>query len=524
MYLDLPFLGMSLDLSLFQEADTTQEMENLFAKAFQEMHDLELGSIANPDEKRQVGHYWLRSSSMAPHGDITGDIETEIQKVRNFAHSILSGTILSQKNIRFENILLIGIGGSALGPQFVEKVFREPKQKLSFYVLDNTDPDGFDMIYEELVEKLDRTLVIIISKSGSTKETQNGFLETKNQYRKHDLDFGKHAVVITTQNSQLDDLSKKENFLGQFYFWDWVGGRTSLFSAVGLLNLALQGVDIHAFSDGAKLMDEYTRRNSVLNNPAALLANAWYATSLGKGTSSMAILPYKDRLDLFAKYLQQLIMESIGKRFDRNGKEVFQGFTVYGNKGSTDQHAYVQQLREGPSNVLVNFIQVLQDRKKGVPSFEVENNLQSGDYLSDFLYGTRKALEEVGRSTITITLDEINPKAIGALIALYERAVGFYASLININAYHQPGVEAGKKAATSMIELQNQIIRWLRVHCDKPFSATTIAEDFSHHNVEAIAWILRHLASNESTTLKLMNRAAHYFDNTYRCDCSKDLK
>ena len=157
----------------------------------------------------------------------------------------------------------------------------------------------------------------------------------------------------------------------------------------------------------------------------------------------MVVLPYKDRLELFSKYLQQLLMESLGKERDRDGKVVNQGITVFGNKGSTDQHAYVQQLREGLSNFFVVFIEVLRDRN--APSLFVEPNVTSGDYLSGFLQGTRQALYENGRESMTITVPEVSAFVIGVLIALFERAVGLYAELVNVNAYHQPGVEAGKK-------------------------------------------------------------------------------
>ena len=135
----------------------------------------------------------------------------------------------------------------------------------------------------------------------------------------------------------------------------------------------------------------------------------------------MVILPYKDRLEFFSRYLQQLVMESLGKEKDLDGKIVHQGIAVYGNKGSTDQHAYVQQLREGVNNFFVVFIEVLKDRSGS--SLEVDPGVTSGDYLSGFLQGTRRALHENGRESITITLEEMGPATIGKLIALFERAV-----------------------------------------------------------------------------------------------------
>ena len=150
-------------------------------------------------------------------------------------------------------------------------------------------------------------------------------------------------------------------------------------------------------------------------------------------------------------------MESLGKELDLDGKVVNQGLSVYGNKGSTDQHAYVQQLREGVLNFFAVFIEVLRDRAG--ESLQVEPGVTSGDFLSGFFLGTREALYEKGRQSITLTVREVSPFTVGMLIALFERAVGFYASLVNINAYHQPGVEAGKKAAGTVIALQARCSR-----------------------------------------------------------------
>src|SRR5258705_1730504 len=140
----------------------------------------------------------------------------------------------------------------------------------------------------------------------------------------------------------------------------------------------------------------------------------------------MVVLPYKDRLELFSRYLQQLVMESLGKEKDLAGNVVNQGLAVYGNKGSTDQHAYIQQLREGLNNFFAVFIEVLKDQE-GEP-LEVEPNTTSGDYLIGFFLGTRRALYENKRESVTITLIQVNSHAVGTLIALFERAVGLYAS------------------------------------------------------------------------------------------------
>lgn len=209
----------------------------------------------------------------------------------------------------------------------------------------------------------------------------------------------------------------------------------------------------------------------------------------------MVILPYKDRLLLFSRYLQQLVMESLGKERDLDGNVVHQGIAVYGNKGSTDQHAYVQQLRDGVPNFFATFIEVLHDRQG--PSLELEPGVTSGDYLSGFLQGTRQALFENQRDSITVTIPEVDATSVGALIALYERAVSFYGSLVNVNAYHQPGVEAGKKAAASILELQKAILSTLQNESG-PIALEALATKVqAPEQVETVYKIVRHLAAND---------------------------
>jgi len=279
--------------------------------------------------------------------------------------------------------------------------------------------------------------------------------------------------------------------LQRFPMWDWVGGRTSETSAVGLLPAALQGLDVDRFLAGAAACDELTRKHNFAENPAAQLALVWHCIGEGRGAKDMVILPYKDRLELFSKYLQQLIMESLGKERDLDGKLVNQGIAVYGNKGSTDQHAYVQQLRDGVPNFFVTFIEVRNDRGRG--RFEVEPGVTSGDYLQGFLRGTRAALYENGRDSITLSIPEVDAFHVGALIALYERAVGFYGSLVNVNAYHQPGVEAGKKAATRILQLQPKILAQLSA---SGRTAEAIAQKIEA-DPEDVFHVLRHLAAND---------------------------
>jgi glucose-6-phosphate isomerase len=308
-------------------------------------------------------------------------------------------------------------------------------------------------------------------------------------YRKAKLDFSSHSVAITMAGSKLDDQARKEKWLKRFPMFDYVGGRTSQLASVGLLPAALQGIDIDALLAGAAACDEATRKHDMMHNPSALLALMWFHATGGQGRKDMVVLPYKDRLLLFSRYLQQLVMESIGKQLDRDGNPVEQGISVYGNKGSTDQHAYVQQLREGVNNFFVTFIRVLEAGKDA----KVEEGITAGDYLHGFLLGTREALAANGRESMTITIGRVDERTVGALIALFERAVGFYASLIGINAYHQPGVEAGKKAAASVLEVQKRVTAALT---DQPATTGEIATA-AGADPETVQLILDHLAAND---------------------------
>jgi glucose-6-phosphate isomerase len=489
-------LGLSLDISRMSfDEDFFERMEPAMQKAFAAMNALEGGTIANPDEGRMVGHYWLRAAELAPDPEIAAEIGFTIRAVKEFAADIHEGVIDSVDGRQFSRLLIIGIGGSALGPQFLAAALSGPGDMLRPYFLDNTDPDGMERVLGEIGAALGETLVIVISKSGGTKETRNGMLETMAAYRRQDLDFAKHAVAITGSGSELDDIALEQGWLARFPMWDWVGGRTSITSAVGLLPAALQGIDIDALLRGARTCDAITRNPETARNPAAILALMWHWGSNGNGRRDMVVLPYKDRLLLFSRYLQQLIMESIGKEKDLSGKIVNQGLSVYGNKGSTDQHAYVQQLREGVNNFFVTFIEVLKERE-GEPLM-VEPGVTSGDYLAGFLQGTREALSEAGRESMTITVDKVDARTIGVLIALYERAVGLYASLLNINAYHQPGVEAGKKAATQVLSLQKVAVNFLHAEPDRGFTAEAVARGIAHpEKTEQVFRILRHVAAN----------------------------
>ena len=409
------------------------------------MNQLEQGAIANPTENRQVGHYWLRNPDLAP---------IEMAQVIRQSYASLGELEREIQQRNFETLLMVGIGGSALGPQLLVEALPCTTDYRRVLFLDNTDPDGFDCVLRTITPK--QTLVAVVSKSGGTKETRNAMMEVQALYARHEVPFSEHAVALTVEGSQLDQLAIQDGWLFRLPLWNWVGGRTSVTGVVGLLPLMfLQRNWVH-FLEGAQRMDDWTRTLSP-DNPALQMAHLWYTEGNGHGDRNMVVLPYKDALGLFGKYLQQLIMESIGKRLDRNGQKVCQGLTVYGNKGSTDQHAFVQQLRDGRHDFFTVLIGVLEDRRTSVPKVWVEENVGAGDYLLGFLMGTRHALQDAGRTVSTLVVERLTEATLGALVALFERTVGFYAERLNINAYDQPGVEAGKRAAAEMLDLRARL-------------------------------------------------------------------
>lgn len=421
--------GIALDL-----CDMGAAAPQSTERALVAMRALEAGAIANPDEGRRVGHYWLRAPELAPDG-LGAEIHALWAQLRELA-----------ADWPFEHLLMVGIGGSALGPQLVLDALGA---KAAF--IDNTDPVGMARVLDGL--PLERTGVLVISKSGGTKETRNGMLATQAAYAAAGLDFAQHAIAVTGVGSKLDVLAEAQGWRARVPMWDWVGGRTSLHAAVGLLPMALCGLDWEAFVQGAAEMDRCTRGEH--GNPALALAQAWWSAQSGR-PRAMVMLPYCDRLLLLSRYLQQLVMESLGKERE-DGQRV--GLSVYGNKGSTDQHAFVQQLRDGPDDFFVSFVAVLSDEGAGaLGDLEVEPGVRIGDYLLGFLLGTRRALREAGRQSLTLEVERVDARTLGALIALYERAVGFYATWSGINAYHQPGVEAGKKAAAQVLEWQAAVL------------------------------------------------------------------
>jgi glucose-6-phosphate isomerase len=213
-YFEFPQIGLTLDLSRMKVDDAFfATLEPKIQKAFDSMAALEKGAIANPDEKRMVGHYWLRNPALAPNPEIRQEIESTVTAIKQFAAKVHAGEIHGSGGA-FKNILLVGIGGSALGPQFVANALGCPKSdKIKPFFFDNTDPDGMNRVLASIGSDLNRTLTVVVSKSGGTKETRNGMLIAQQAYEKAGLQFGSHTIAITTKGSELYKVAVQNKWL-----------------------------------------------------------------------------------------------------------------------------------------------------------------------------------------------------------------------------------------------------------------------------------------------------------------------
>ena len=332
LWYDQP-LGIWLDVSRMALGPAQLEaLRPRFDQAFAAMKTLEAGAIANGDEQRMVGHYWLRDPHLAPDASTREHINDEIDRIEAFGRDVLNGSLRASNGQPFSDVLWIGIGGSGLGPLLMIRAMKEEGRGLPFHFIDNVDPQGMSRTLAALQPRLATTLVIVVSKSGGTPEPRIGMEQARSRLEANGLSWNAQAVAVTMAGSHLDQLAAGQQWLARFDLPDWVGGRTSIMGAVGLLPAALIGADLRAFLAGAAAMDVLTRQTVVESNPAALLAASWYLAGGGKGQRDMVVLPYRDRLEVFSRYLQQLVMESLGKKHDRDGQVVHQGIAVYGNK------------------------------------------------------------------------------------------------------------------------------------------------------------------------------------------------
>jgi len=245
-------LGVWLDVSrMGLEEHHLDALTPLFERAFAAMAALEAGAIANPDEQRQVGHYWLRDPELAPDPAAGQHIAAEVDRLETFGAAVREGRITAPGGAPFTDVLWIGIGGSGLGPLLILRALGREEAGLPFHFLDNVDPQGIHRTLSLLGERLRTTLVVVVSKSGGTPEPRLGMEQARARLEAAGGTWPAQAVAITMGGSQLDGLAESQGWLARFDMFDWVGGRTSITSAVGLLPAALTGADLRGFLAGA---------------------------------------------------------------------------------------------------------------------------------------------------------------------------------------------------------------------------------------------------------------------------------
>jgi glucose-6-phosphate isomerase len=369
---------------------------------------------------------------------------------------------------RYDNFVVLGIGGSALGAIALRTALCHPlhnmvsKKKrgggMRLFVLDNVDPDEFRSVIETLDPK--KTIVNVVTKSGTTAETLSQFMIVTDRLRSALKSKWKKRVVVTT-DPQKGPLREIANQLGlhSFEVPEGVGGRFSVLTAVGLLPLATAGVDIQDLLAGAARMEERCRTDSLEKNPAYFLASLLYLLDTRKGKKIAVMMPYSAGLKDLADWFRQLWAESLGKRLTVTGEEVYAGQTPVKALGVTDQHSQLQLYAEGPNDKVILFLEA--GRFAGeVPIPDLFPDQDKISYLSGHTLnrliqvekeGTELALTLAKRPNCTLRLDRISPHTLGQLMFLFEVQTAFAGGLYRVNAFDQPGVEEGKKYANAML-------------------------------------------------------------------------
>lgn len=367
---------------------------------------------------------------------------------------------------RAENFVVLGIGGSALGPAAVFQALCHlhhndlPKEKRNaprFYVEDNVDPERMAALLDVIDVK--NTVFNVITKSGATSETMSQYLIITDLLKKAlGGDLSKNVIATTDHvKGNLIKLAKKEN-LKTFFIEDGVGGRFSELTPVGLLPAAILGIDIKAMCEGARAMDEVCMKENVWENPA-LISAALQKISMERGKNISVMMPYADSLKLVADWYCQLWAESLGKADTLDGKTINAGQTPTKSLGVTDQHSQVQLYTEGPFDKVVTFIRVENYRN----TFEIPHGCEDipdvaflgGHTLNELIKAEQSATEyallKAKRINYSIIMPEVNAHTLGQLLYMFEMQTAFAGAMLGIDTFNQPGVEEGKKATFALL-------------------------------------------------------------------------
>ncbi len=414
------------------------------SQEFDEYKDKIAWIIADLNKRKDKPGQWLQWMNL-------GYSEETVWYVKEYAALVRN---------RFDNLLVLGIGGSALGGLAVTEALLKPYWNLlskeqrdgypRIFFLDNIDPDSINGLLNIL--DLKKTLINVITKSGDTAETMSQFLIVKDRLEKELGDDYRKNIVATTDKKTgiLRQIAEQEGYK-TFVVPDDVGGRFSVFSAVGLLPFALLGLDIDEITNGIKDMDLALKNTDIKENIAAQNALIQYLMDTKKGKDISVMMPYSSRLKYVADWYVQLWAESLGKNEDLNGNHVHVGPTPIAALGATDQHSQIQLYNEGPNNKIINFIRVEEfDTILEIPRiFEYTGiGYLGGKTINSLLNAeadsTRVALSDYARPTVTITLPKVDGYNIAQLLYMLEVQTAIAGELYNINTFNQPGVEQAK--------------------------------------------------------------------------------
>lgn len=453
---------LQLLLQLAQETDLKDAIQKYFS-----------GDIINVTEKRAVLHTALRDKTSLKievnQENIIPEISKTLQKIERFTNKVLTGNWKGYSGKSITDVVNIGIGGSDLGPQMVVESLKFYKTRLNIHFVSNIDGDHV----QETLKKLnpETTLFLIVSKTFTTQETLTNALTIKKWFleRGSEKDIEKHFVAVSTNLKMVKDFGVAEENI--FPMWDWVGGRFSLWSAVGLsISLAVGFENFNQLLVGAHQMDTHFKNTPFDKNIPVVLAliSIWYNNFFE--TETEVILPYTEYLKSLAPYLQQAIMESNGKSVDRNGNKVdYQtGNIVWGSTGTNAQHAFIQLLHQGTKlipadfigfkeslygltehhqKLMANFYAQIQALSEGKTKEEVHLDMKVNGQFDQIESLLPFKVFEGNKPSNTILFNQLTPQNLGMLIAMYEHKIFVQGVIWNIFSYDQFGVELGKELA-----------------------------------------------------------------------------
>jgi glucose-6-phosphate isomerase len=454
-------------LELAHEVDLESAIKSYFS-----------GEKINKTENRAVLHTALRNQSkeaiLIDGKNIMIDIKDALNKMESFTNKIVSGNWKGYTNKSITDVVNIGIGGSDLGPDMVVESLKYYKNHLNVHFVSNIDGDHVQEVIKTL--NPETTLFVIVSKTFTTQETLTNSTTIKKWFLQtaYESDVAKHFVAVSTNLKAANDFGiATENV---FTMWDWVGGRFSLWSTVGLsISLAVGFNNFKELLIGAFEMDEHFRNTPFEDNAPVVLSliGIWYTNFFNAETE--VILPYTQYLNKFAPYLQQAIMESNGKSVDRNGKKVaYQtGNVIWGSTGTNAQHAFMQLLHQGTklipadfigfkeslygntehhTKLMANFFAQTQALAEGKSKEEAHLDLKTQGKMNEIQSLLPYKVFEGNKPSSTILINKLTPKTLGSLIAFYEHKIFVQGVIWNIFSFDQFGVELGKELANKYLQ------------------------------------------------------------------------